>query len=220
MSILPEDDKARKNTPIFRMITRYFPKALREVTKVCVANNVRYSPDREPADITWARGKSPDQLGSLFRHILERTVDDKMFELTTDEVAEATGITRVYVLAEASWRALAALELEIEAYEQVCSDDLTKATLAEVATPAAESPTRAIMYENPRRCACGKTLVFEDVPEYIDWSGVSHMETICTPGGTRCPQCQKRSPVEAKAFGAAYCRACRFTFVVGPEKPA
>ena len=117
MSLYPENDKERKNTPVFKMRTRYFPKALREVTKVCVANNVRYNPDREPADINWARGKSADQLGSLDRHITEREVDGKVFELIDRAIAAKVGFDRIYVMAEAAWRALAQLELDIEAEE-------------------------------------------------------------------------------------------------------
>lgn len=118
MSILPKDDKQRKMLPILRMITGYFPKALREVTRVCVANNVRYNPDRKPQDINWARGKSNDQMGSLFRHILEAEAG-KVFEELPSEVQAACGpgFERVYVLAEATWRALAALELQIEQEE-------------------------------------------------------------------------------------------------------
>ena len=127
--IFPTDDKARKMLPVFSMITRYFPKAMREITKVCVANNVRYNPERDPADINWARGKSPDQLGSAFRHMLERIVDNHVFEPTSPMVEKATGITSVYVLAEAAWRVCAALELEIERCErpaeQVQSGTLT-----------------------------------------------------------------------------------------------
>lgn len=118
MSLFPTDDKARKMLPVFSMLTRYFPKAMREITKVCVANNVRYNPDRDPADINWARGKSPDQLGSAFRHLFERTVDNQVFEPVSAEVENATGITSVYVLAEAAWRVCAALELEIERCER------------------------------------------------------------------------------------------------------
>lgn len=117
MSLFPSDDKARKMLPVWKMITRYFPKSLREVTRVCVANNMRYSPDREPADITWARGKSTDQLGSAMRHMLEAEVDGKVFEPVPQVVAEVTGTKEVYVLAEAAWRLLAALELAIEAHE-------------------------------------------------------------------------------------------------------
>lgn len=119
MSVLPQDDKQRKMLPILRMIVGYFPKALREVTRVCVANNVRYNPDRKPNDINWARGKSTQQMDSLFRHILEHEVDGLVFEELPPEVQAACGpgFERVYVLAEAAWRALAALELEIEAQE-------------------------------------------------------------------------------------------------------
>ena len=117
MSYLPADDKARKGLPLFKQITRYFPKALREITKVSVVNNVRYNPDREPTDINWNRPLSADQLGSLFRHLLEHEVDGKVFDLVPSDVAKKTGITQVYVLAEAAWRSLAALELEIEKQE-------------------------------------------------------------------------------------------------------
>lgn len=117
MNLFPDDDKARKMLPIFKFITRYFPKALREVTKVCVVNNVRYNPERSPADINWARGKSPDQLGSAFRHMLESAVDEKVFEDVPAEIVALTGIEKVYVLAEAMWRIGAQLELEIENQE-------------------------------------------------------------------------------------------------------
>lgn len=117
MSLFPDNDKARKMLPIFKYFTRYFPKAHREVTKVCVVNNVRYSPGCEPADLNWSRGKSTDQLGSAFRHMLESAVDGKVFEDVPKEVAEITGVERVYVLAEAMWRIGAELELTIEREE-------------------------------------------------------------------------------------------------------
>ena len=119
MSLFPTDDKLRKNIPVWKMMTRYFPYALREVTKVCVANNVRYNPDRDPADINWAKGKSPDQLGSSLRHMLEHAVDGKIFEPIAPEIAAKVGFDKVYVLAENAWRALAALENEIREREGV-----------------------------------------------------------------------------------------------------
>lgn len=127
MSLFPTDDKQRKALPVFSMITGYFPKALREVTRVCVANNVRYNPGREPTDINWARGKSKDQLGSLFRHMLEYRVDGQIYEDLPPEVLAACGpgYERVYVLAEAAWRALAALELCIEEQEAKTPKPLT-----------------------------------------------------------------------------------------------
>jgi hypothetical protein len=121
MGLFPEDDKGRKMLPIWKYLTGYFPKAHREVTKVCVVNNVRYNPDREPADINWNRGKSTDQLGSGARHMLEAAVDGKVFEMVPPEVAKITGIEKVYVLAEAMWRIGAELELTIEREEKVAS---------------------------------------------------------------------------------------------------
>jgi len=117
MRLFPENDKARKMLVLFKYLTRYFPKAHREVTKVCVVNNVRYNPDREPNDIHWARSKSPDQLGSAFRHMAEYEVDGKVFEDVPEEIAKITGIDKVYTLAEAMWRIGAQLELEIEKQE-------------------------------------------------------------------------------------------------------
>lgn len=119
MSYIPEDNKARKQLPLFRYVTGYFPKALREACKVSVVNNVRYNPDRDPGDINWARDKSTDQMGSAFRHMMEHAVDGKIFETVPEAVAKVTGIERVYVLAEAFWRIGAALELEIEQQENL-----------------------------------------------------------------------------------------------------
>lgn len=116
MSLLPTEDKIRKGLPLLKQIG-YFPKALREITKVSVVNNVRYNPDRDPADINWARGKSTDQMGSAFRHIFEHEFGGVVFEVVPEAAVKATGITRVYVLAEAAWRLQAALELEIEKVE-------------------------------------------------------------------------------------------------------
>jgi hypothetical protein len=117
VSLFPSDDKARKALPIFKLITRYFPKALREVTKVSVANNVRYNPGSDPFDISWARGKSGDQLGSALRHMLEYEVDGKVFDELPPELAAVVHFDRLYILAQLAWRALAACELEIEKQE-------------------------------------------------------------------------------------------------------
>jgi hypothetical protein len=117
VSYIPQDDKLRKGLPLWKFVTGYFPKAIREMCKVSVVNNVRYNPEREPTDINWARGKSADQLGSSFRHMMERTVDGKIFDIVPEDIAKQTGIERIYVLAENAWRACAELELEIEREE-------------------------------------------------------------------------------------------------------
>lgn len=148
--VMPEDDKARKMLPLFRFYTGYFPKAMREMTKVSVVNNVRYNPGSSPADISWARGKSTDQLGSAFRHMVESCVDGKVFEAVPVEIAQLTGIERVYVLAEAMWRLGAELELTIEQEE-------TKATTQEVAG-AVSGGLFLIPTAHPAGCFCDTCL--------------------------------------------------------------
>lgn len=155
MSLFGEDDKVRKMLVVFDYITRYCPKAMREITKVAVANNVRYNPGRAPNDINWARDKSKDQLGSLFRHIMERRVDGKIFEPIDPEIAKVVGFSEVFVMAEASWRSLAQLELDIEAWEA-----------AQAIQPQGETVNQAIdrlaetgLSSEPRYLCCGSTAV-------------------------------------------------------------
>lgn len=198
MSLFPEDDKARKGMPIFKLVTRYFPKALREITKVSVANNVRYNPGRDPFDINWARDKSKDQMGSLFRHMLERTVDGKKFESVPSEFAEKIGYNRVYVLAEAAWRALAALELEIEEVEaEQGIPQFVATSSATTVTPGAAvslepfgahadfvQPHSGWMGK-PRgpsfACDCGDKIVF-DTCGWRDPVGILHTRRGCSRG--------------------------------------
>lgn len=117
MSYIPQDDKDRKGLPLWQFTTGYFPKAIREMCKVSVVNNVRYNPNAATTDISWNRSKSQDQLGSSFRHMMEAVVDGKVFDEVPPEIVEKTGIKRIYVLAANAWRACAALELEIEKQE-------------------------------------------------------------------------------------------------------
>lgn len=156
MSYLPTDDKARKSLPLFQQLVRYFPKTLREMTKVSVVNNVRYNPDREPADINWNRGKSPDQFGSAFRHMLEHAVDGKIYDDVDPEIAKRTGIKRIYVLAQAVWRLSAACEEEIENRERAASK--SEPPISEAGECGrAEPPTQEDLL-----CACGEWALPEE----------------------------------------------------------
>ena len=182
MSLLPTDDKGRKGLPLFKQITRYFPKALREVTKVSVVNNVRYNPDRSPTDINWNRPLSADQLGSLFRHMLEREVDGKIFDNVPSDVAKVTGIERVYVLAEAAWRSLAALELEIEQQEALAlveKEPPLVMTDTDVWTDAQMKPYQPYTLNKPyvfnkiEPASSEQTVGLSPVPDNVyDWSNM------------------------------------------------
>jgi hypothetical protein len=101
---LPKDYDARKAIPIATGVLDYFPDALAEVAKCSVVGNEQHSPG-EP--LHWARGKSMDQANTLIRHFLERGETD------SDGVRHS---------AKVAWRALALLQLEIEA-AQAAADD-------------------------------------------------------------------------------------------------
>ncbi len=94
---LPTDPKARKQTPIYSGVLKYFPKALAEVARVSYAGNEQHNPGEK---LRWAREKSTDQEDCLVRHLLEAGT------LDTDGQRHS---------AKVCWRALAMLELELEA---------------------------------------------------------------------------------------------------------
>jgi len=96
-SILPSDAKERKNFPIATGVLDYFPSALIEVAKVSFIVNQQHNPGQP---LHWARGKSIDQDDTIIRHFMERG------KLDTDGVRHS---------AKLAWRALALLQLEMEA---------------------------------------------------------------------------------------------------------
>jgi hypothetical protein len=95
--LLPADAAARKEIPIGTGVLDYFSAALAEVAKVSFEGNKQHNPGQE---LHWARGKSNDQYDTMIRHSLERGT------LDTDGVRHS---------AKMAWRALAVLQLELEA---------------------------------------------------------------------------------------------------------
>lgn len=94
---LPTDATARKLAPICTGVLDYFPDAIADVARLSRIGNDQHNPG-EP--LHWARGKSMDQADCLLRHMLERgTVD----------------VDGVLHDAKVAWRALAQLQLAIEA---------------------------------------------------------------------------------------------------------
>lgn len=97
---LPTDAKARKSVPIFTGVLRYFPDAMAEVARCSQIGNDQHNPGQP---LHWDRAKSTDQHDCLVRHLMEAgTVD-------SDGIRHSTKV---------AWRALAALQLEIEAEQQ------------------------------------------------------------------------------------------------------
>ncbi len=96
-SLLPADPAERKRIPIATGVLDYFPAALAEVSKVSFIGNEQHNPGEE---LHWARGKSGDQADTMIRHFLERG--------TLDVDGQRHSAKMV-------WRALAILQLELEA---------------------------------------------------------------------------------------------------------
>ena len=94
---LPVDSQDRKNIPITTGVLDYFPDAIAYVAKISKIGNDKHNPG-EP--LHWARAKSSDHADCIARHLVERGSLDP------------DGMRHSGYLA---WRALAMLQLEIEA---------------------------------------------------------------------------------------------------------
>ena len=96
MTGLPTDAKERKGIPIFSGCLMYFPDAIAAVAELSRVGNDQHNPGKP---LHWDRSKSQDEHDALMRHLMEAgTVD-------TDGVRHSTKV---------AWRALAALQKEIE----------------------------------------------------------------------------------------------------------
>lgn len=94
---LPTDSKARKEIPLWSGLVEYFPDALIAVAQVSYAGSKQHHPDKP---LHWDRSKSTDQKDTLLRHLWESGTID---------------IDGQRHSAKVCWRALALLQLEIEA---------------------------------------------------------------------------------------------------------
>lgn len=92
--MLPTDAQERKRIPMYSGLLKYFPDALAAVASVSWEGNEQHNPGQP---LHWARDKSSDHLDCVIRHL-------------TDNIH--TGNTKE--LAQAAWRILAQLQLDIE----------------------------------------------------------------------------------------------------------
>lgn len=97
MAHVPSDAKARKAIPLFSGLLRYFPDALIAVADLSRVGNEQHNPGQP---LHWAKEKSTDEHDALVRHILDAGTRD------SDGVRHS---------AKVAWRAMAALQREIEA---------------------------------------------------------------------------------------------------------
>jgi len=95
--MLPTDSQARKDVPIAQGVLDYFPDAIAAVAEIARLGTEQHNPG-EP--LHWAREKSSYHADCIARHLIDRGAID------TDGVRHSARI---------AWRALAMLQLEIEA---------------------------------------------------------------------------------------------------------
>jgi hypothetical protein len=94
--ILPTDPKERKAIPFVTGLIDYFPLALAEVAKTSYAGQQQHNPDKP---LAWDKEKSKDHHDCIGRHLVDRGTFDTDGERHSAKLA---------------WRALAALQIELE----------------------------------------------------------------------------------------------------------
>lgn len=192
-SIFGHDYQGRKNLPLFFFLTRYFPKALVEVTKVCVAGNAQHNKELPLFDINWSRGKSTDQLNTALRHMMDHATSGPFDQEPPEVLAAigADGASGTYHLAKAAWRILAELELTIEKQQEIKQEELNQ--LGPV--PTASEVTEPYAVQMP-------------APERVTWYGKygEHGHTYSGPGysGPSCPKCGSKHNLEYAAYVEGY----------------
>lgn len=87
----------RKATPVYSGVLRYFPDAIAEVARVSKAGNDQHNPGQP---LHWSKGKSTDHDNCIARHLLDAGTIDTDGQRHRGKVA---------------WRALASLQIELEA---------------------------------------------------------------------------------------------------------
>ena len=93
-SKISEYAQARKDTPVFNGVLKYFPNAIKEVAKASKIGNEQHHPG---TPLHWDMSKSTDEYDALVRHLIDHTIDP----MDDDGVLH---------LAKVAWRALAGLE--------------------------------------------------------------------------------------------------------------
>lgn len=88
----------RKRIPVYSGVLKYFPDALKEVSKCSLAGNEQHHPDKA---LHWDKNKSTDNEDALVRHLIDHSVDP----MDDDGVLH---------LAKVAWRALASLQIYLD----------------------------------------------------------------------------------------------------------
>lgn len=105
---LETNSAERKESPVTTGFFQYFPRAIMAVARLSKLGNDKHNPGQP---LHWSRGKSNDHLDCAGRHLLEAGTVDTSY--TDEEVLHST---------ELAWRAMANLEVELEAREKAKQD--------------------------------------------------------------------------------------------------
>jgi dATP/dGTP diphosphohydrolase len=100
---LPTTDAARKALPVFDGVLMYFPDAIMEIARVSMQGNDQHNPGEK---LHWARGKSMDQFNTALRHMMDHGMGNRFDGEHRGE--------KIWHLAKAAWRNMAALQMAIE----------------------------------------------------------------------------------------------------------
>jgi hypothetical protein len=142
--IFPDGDKQRKSIPIFTGCVLYFPNALAAVAEVSRQGNEQHNPG-EP--LHWARGKSMDQYNTALRHLIDHASGARF------------GADGKRHLAQAAWRVLAALQLDLEA-EAYMNNAAPGKPIPGITEPSLQGPCNVAtphpMETAQAKCAQGK----------------------------------------------------------------
>jgi hypothetical protein len=95
--LLPTEAKARKDIPLDAGCLQYFPDALCDVAVLSKVGNDQHNPGQP---LQWSKHKSSDHGDCILRHQIDKGTRD------SDGVRHSTKV---------AWRALAQLQIEIEA---------------------------------------------------------------------------------------------------------
>jgi len=91
-------EQKRKQMPVYSGVLKYFPDALKEVSKASQAGNDQHHPDKP---LHWDKKKSFDNEDALVRHLIDHSKDP----IDDDGVLHLTKV---------AWRALASLQIYLE----------------------------------------------------------------------------------------------------------
>lgn len=100
---MTEEAQKRKNTPIFSGVIKYFPRAIKEVSRVSQAGNDQHHPG---TPLHWDRSKSTDEEDALMRHLTDHA---------SGTIYDTDGQLH---MAKVCWRSMASLEKLLEKLEE------------------------------------------------------------------------------------------------------